>query len=75
AFSPTNDFREAEWTDRPMPGRDGRYEASLGPTKDRDTRIAAFGELRFVDRTTDPPLRFSLTTTVKTWLPERAASE
>lgn len=74
AESPTNDFREAKWTERSMTKRGERYETEVGP-KDPATRVAAFGELRFVDRTIEPPVTFSLTTTVKTWVPERVGGE
>lgn len=72
ATSPTNDFREAKWSERALTGRDGRYEATVAG-QDSAERTAAFGELRFVDRTTDPPVTFSLTTTVKTRLPDQPA--
>jgi PhoPQ-activated pathogenicity-related protein len=76
AKSGTNDFREAKWSNRPLDGQGGKYEAALGPAKDATDRLAGFAELKFVDRTIDPPVPFSLTTTVETYLPaETAASE
>ena len=74
ASSPTNDFREAKWSERPMSGRGDRYEGKLGPTKDAESRVAVFAELRFVDRTIEPPVSYSLTTTVKTFFPKQIAA-
>lgn len=63
ATSATNDFRESRWTDAAMPGSAGRFAATV-PTPDTGG-LAAFGELRFVDTSIDPPLTYSLTTIVK----------
>lgn len=73
ATSGTNDFREASWSDRSMASHDGGYVGGL-PEPDDGERLAAFGELRFVDQTFDPPVRFSLTTTVKTYLETATAT-
>ncbi|MGC1275414.1 MAG: PhoPQ-activated protein PqaA family protein [Planctomycetaceae bacterium] len=75
AASDTNDFREAAWSDRSMTHRDDRYSVAL-PDSAENQSLAAFGELRFVDRTVEPPVQFALTTTVKTYLaPQEAAGE
>lgn len=74
ATSPTNDFREAKWSEQPLKGSGKAFEGTL-PKLSPGQRLAAFGELRFVDRTIDPPVNFSLTTTVKTYLPQDAAGK
>ena len=61
ATSETKDFREAKWSDTGMSGRRDMFEGRLPMTAQG---IAAFAELRFVDRTIEPPLQYSLTTTV-----------
>ena len=61
--SATNDFRESEWTDAAMPGQGGRFAATIPAAGSGG--VAAFGELRFVDTTIDPPLSYSLTTIVR----------
>jgi PhoPQ-activated pathogenicity-related protein len=70
ATSETNDFREAKWSEKGVEGAgaNGAFEAAL-PAVSQGQRQAAFGELRFVDKTIEPPVTYSLTTTVRTWLP------
>jgi PhoPQ-activated pathogenicity-related protein len=73
AVSETKDFREVKWTGRSFGGRNGTFETSI-PEPRPGQGIAAFGELRFMDRTIDPPIQYSLTTTV-TRFPARTEGE
>ncbi len=63
ATSANNDFREATWTDRPLKKEGDRFEIQIPAAPGQG--VATFGELRFIDRTIEPPLPYSLTTTVK----------
>ncbi len=63
ATSNNNDFRESKWSDVRLMKRGDAFEAAI-PTA-ASSGVATFGELRFVDRTIEPPVQFSLTTTVK----------
>lgn len=69
ATSETNDFRNSKWTDQRIPGEKGTYETTIDAVQNQDARVAAFGELQFVDSTVNPPVTFSLTTTVKRYGP------
>ena len=69
ATSPTNDFREAEWSSQSVSGDNGHYQIAVPDLPDANTRQAIFGELEFVDETISPPLTYSLTTIVKCYLP------
>jgi PhoPQ-activated pathogenicity-related protein len=63
ATSDNNDFRESKWTDERLDKRGDAFEGAIPATT--SAGVATFGELRFVDRTIEPPVQFSLTTTVK----------
>lgn len=63
ASSDNNDFRESKWSDYKLLKRGDVFEAAIPTTA--ASGVATFGELRFVDRTIEPPVQYSLTTTVK----------
>lgn len=63
ATSNNNDFRESKWSDMKLTRRGDAFEAAIPAVA--NSGVATFGELRFVDRTIDPPVQYSLTTTVK----------
>lgn len=70
ATSPTNDFRKAKWTRHAVEGDGQHYRIPVPDVSSEQTRQAIFGELQFVDEESASPLTYSLTTIVKTYLPD-----
>lgn len=71
--SGNNDFRESQWTNRPLKQQGDAFELAVPAAPGQG--VATFGELRFVDRTIEPAVQYSLTTTVKRYAgTETAAS-